>query len=246
MPPDGTLSVVARHSLPGGSFSIDLEVDAPPGVTIVFGPSGAGKSTLLSIIAGLVVPDAGSVKLGGETWLDVERGVVVAPERRRVAYVFQSLALFPHMTALENASFGVDRALSKSERRSRAEASLARFRAAHLAKRKPATFSGGEAQRVALARAFAMSPKVVLLDEPFSALDAELRYEFVADVRSASRELGIPVLHVTHDRAEARVLGDQVICIEGGRVTLRGAPDQALGPASGAKRSTRSEEVTEC
>lgn len=241
MPPEAGLSVRARYMLPGGAFKLDVEIEAPRGVTILFGPSGSGKSTLLSVIAGLVEPDDGEVRLGGETWLDTRSDVVWPPERRRVAYVFQSLALFPHMTALGNVAFGVDRELSKPDRERRARESLARFRAAHLADRKPKTYSGGEAQRVALARAFAMSPKVVLLDEPFSALDADLRYEFVADVRAASRDLGVPVLHVTHDRAEARVLGDHVIRLDAGKVVASGPPDVAFGAKAGPRLSARGE-----
>lgn len=237
MPPEGSLSVRARHVLPGGAFTLEVDLTAPRGVTILFGPSGAGKSTLLSIVAGLTRPAEGLVSLGDETWLDTTKDVVVSPEARRVAYVFQSLALFPHMTALENAVFGVDARLKRSEREERAKASLARFRVSHLSGRKPKTYSGGEAQRVALARAFAMSPKLVLLDEPFSALDAELRYEFVAEVKAASRELGVPVLHVTHDRAEARVLADHVICIDRGKVVSSGSPEIVLGDRETARRT---------
>jgi molybdate transport system ATP-binding protein len=239
MQPEDGLFVRVRHTLPGAAFTLDVEVRAPRGVTILFGPSGSGKSTLLSVIAGLTTPLEGEVRLGSETWLDTKRDVAWPPEHRRVAYVFQSLALFPHMTGLANVAFGIDRGLGKLERESRARECLARFRAAHLAERKPKTYSGGEAQRVALARAFAMSPRVVLLDEPFSALDADLRYEFVADVRTASRDLGVPVLHVTHDRAEARVLGDHVIRLDAGKVVASGPPDDALGTKSSAKPSAR-------
>jgi molybdate transport system ATP-binding protein len=242
MSSERSLYVRAKHQHPGGGFAVDVEIEAAPGVTILFGPSGAGKSTLLSIVAGLVHPDEGIVKLGADTWLDTSAKIAWPPERRRAAYVFQSLALFPHMTAAQNVAFGVDRALSRVEREDRARASLARFRVAHLAGRRPKTFSGGEAQRVALARAFAMSPRIVLLDEPFSSLDAELRYEFVADVRTASRELGVPVLHVTHDRAEARVLGDQVVCMSQGQVVARGAPEHALGEPVAPRRSARPSE----
>ncbi|NUO51539.1 MAG: ABC transporter ATP-binding protein [Polyangiaceae bacterium] len=241
MRPEAGLFVRARHTLPGGAFTLDVEVDAPRGVTILFGPSGSGKSTLLSVIAGLVTPREGEVRLGNETWLDTKNDVAWPPEHRRVAYVFQSLALFPHMTGLANVAFGIDQSLSKPERERRARDSLSRFRAGHLADRRPKTYSGGEAQRVALARAFAMSPRVVLLDEPFSALDADLRYEFVADVRTASRDLGVPVLHVTHDRAEARVLGDHVIRLDAGKVVASGSPDFALGKQSGPRTSAREE-----
>jgi molybdate transport system ATP-binding protein len=229
---EAALSVTARLARKGGGFTFDVTLEAPPGITIVFGASGAGKSTLLSIIAGLEAPTEGFVKLGDDVWLDTSRGVAKPVEARRVAYVFQSLALFPHMTALENVAFGIDRRVAKEERARRALASLARFRAGHLEARVPRTFSGGEAQRVALARAFAMSPTVVLLDEPFSALDSDLRYEFVADLRTASRDLGVPVLHVTHDRAEARVLGDRAVRMEGGRIVARGRPEDVLGVQS--------------
>ncbi len=228
MPADRSLEVRVKLARAGGGFSLDVDFEVPPGVTILFGPSGSGKSTILGVIAGLVRPDAGYVRLGDDVWLDTSARVAWPPERRRVAYVFQSLALFPHMSALENVAYGIDRALEKEARRERARASLARFRAGHLELRRPATFSGGEAQRVALARAFAMSPRVVLLDEPFSALDSDLRYGFASDVRSASRDLGVPVVHVTHDRAEARALGDHVVCIQGGRIEERGDPDMLL------------------
>ena len=237
MPSEGQLTVRVRHVLPGGGFSLDVDLTAPRGVTILFGPSGAGKSTLLSVIAGLARPHEGKVELGGETWLDTSKDLVVPPEARRVAYVFQSLALFPHMTALENVMFGVDRRLDRAERQKRATDSLGRFRVSQLSGRKPRTYSGGEAQRVALARAFAMSPKLVLLDEPFSALDAELRYEFVAEVKAASRELAVPVVHVTHDKAEARVLADHVICLDRGRVMASGGPEVVLGSPASAPRS---------
>jgi len=210
------------------SFSLDVAFEATPGITILFGPSGCGKSTTLAAIAGLIRPDSGRIALGDDVWFDSERGINRPPHLRGVAFVFQSLALFPHMTAAHNVTYGMDRHLSGSEKRSRAETLLARLKVGHLADRRPATFSGGEAQRVALARAFAMSPRAALFDEPFSAMDRQLRKDLVADVRSFVGELAIPLVHVTHQRNEARALSDHVILIEAGRVARVGTARELL------------------
>ena len=212
----------------GESFSLDIAFEAAAGITILFGPSGCGKSTTLAAIAGLVRPDSGRIALGDEVWFDSERGIDVPVHRRGVAFVFQSLALFPHMTATQNVTYGMDRALHRAERHRRAEALLTRLHVGHLAGRRPRTFSGGEAQRVALARAFAMSPRVALFDEPFSAMDRQLRKDLVADVRSFAGELGIPLVHVTHQRNEARALGQRVILLEAGRITREGTASELL------------------
>jgi molybdate transport system ATP-binding protein len=209
-------------------FSLAAKLVAPPGITIVFGPSGSGKSTLLAAVAGLIAPDEGHVRLGDEVWFDRARGVSLPVEERGLAFVFQSLALFPHMTALDNVAYGIDRSLPRAERRERARVMLERMRVSHLASRRPRTFSGGEAQRVALARAFARRPRLVLLDEPFSALDRELRRDFVDDVRSYIAEARIVLLHVTHHRNEARALGDRVLLVDGGRIVAQGGVDELL------------------
>jgi molybdate transport system ATP-binding protein len=226
MSPDRTLH--ARVAVRARSFALDVAFDAPPGITILFGPSGAGKSTALAAIAGLVRPDAGRIALGDDVWFDAGLRIDRPVHLRGLAFVFQSLALFPHMTALENVAYGIDRALAKADRVARAMAMLERMRVAHLGARRPRTYSGGEAQRVALARAFARSPSVVLLDEPFSALDRELRRELCADVKDTVRELGLPALVVTHHRGEARALGDRVIMLDHGRVTGQGSVDEHL------------------
>ena len=227
---EATLTVELRVER-GHDFRLDLLLTATPGVTILFGPSGAGKSTTLAAIAGLIAPTSGRVALGDDVWFDSTRGIDRAVEQRGVAFVFQSLALFPHLTALANVEYGLPRRMPSAERRERAAAMLARMRVPHLAARRPATFSGGEAQRVALARAFAPSPRLVLLDEPFAALDRALRRDFVADLRAWVAEARVPVLHVTHHRNEARALGDRVALLEAGRVRAVGAVDELL-PAS--------------
>ena len=218
----------------GRDFTLEVAFAAPPGVTILYGPSGSGKSTTLAAIAGLVTPEVGRIALGGEVWFDGARGISCPVEKRGISFVFQSLALFPHMTALGNVEYGLPRTMPRAERRGRAAAMLERMKVAHLMKRRPTTFSGGEAQRVALARAFAPTPRLVLLDEPFSAMDRELRRDFVDDVRKYVAESRIPLLHVTHHRNEARALGDRVILIEDGRIRATGGIDELL-PASGDK-----------
>jgi molybdate transport system ATP-binding protein len=222
----GTLSVALRVKHAG--FVLDVAFDAPPGITILFGPSGSGKSTTLAAIAGLVRPEAGRVVLGDEVWFDGEARVHRAVERRQVAFVFQSLALFPHMTAIANVCYGMRRSLEKRAREGRAREILERLAVGHLADRKPRTYSGGEAQRVALARAFAMSPRAVLMDEPFSAMDQKLRSELARDVRGFVDELGVPMIFVTHHRREARALGDRALLIERGKIVQSGAIEDVL------------------
>jgi molybdate transport system ATP-binding protein len=224
MPPE--LRVDIRLSRP--RFTLDVSFEVPPGISILFGPSGAGKSTVLGAIAGLLRPDGGRIVLGDEVWFDAKAGTSRSIEDRKVAYVFQSLALFPHLTALENVEYGIDRAVHRRQRRASAESMLERMRVPHLRDRYPRTFSGGEAQRVALARAFAMTPKLVLLDEPFSAMDRELRRELAAELRSFAEEAKVPLLHVTHRRNEARTLGQRVILMEGGRVSCVGEVESVL------------------
>jgi len=191
------------------------------------GPSGAGKSSVLAVLAGLAVPERGRIVLGHEVWLDRAKGIDVPVHARRLSYMFQGLALFPHMTALGNVTYGLHD-LPRDEREPRARALLERLGVAHLAHRRPRTFSGGEAQRVALARAIARQPKLLLLDEPFSALDRDLRRQLTTLVRELVGELGIPLVHVTHSIAEARQLADQVVRIERGKVVARGAAAEVL------------------
>ena len=220
------IDVRAKHET--GDFRLEATFDVPPGITVLFGPSGSGKSTLLATIAGILTPREGRIALGPEVWFDRKTGKNKPIHERRVAFVFQSLALFPHMTAAENAGYGVARGVASSERRRLAIASLARFRVEHLADRRPATFSGGEAQRVALARAFAMEPRAVLLDEPFSALDFTLRRSFIAELSAAALDLGVPILHVTHHRDEARILGRRAVLLDHGKVRAAGPIDEVL------------------
>lgn len=208
-------------------FALDVSLDFEPGVNVLFGPSGAGKTTILSSIAGLLRPKAGRISLSGRTLFDASRGIDLPPNERRVALLFQTLALFPHLDALSNVAYGVPRSLRGAERLQSAQRFLERMRVAHLAQRYPGSFSGGEAQRVALARALASEPSALLLDEPFSALDDDLARELGRELANYVRTLDLPVVLVTHDRALARVLGADA------RATLlRAGNVEATGPVS--------------
>ena len=159
-----------RFSNPEGSFNLNVHFRALAGFTIIFGASGAGKTTLLDCIAGLTDPDDGRITVGGEDLYDSEKKQNVAAWKRRIGYVHQDLALFPHLTAEENVAYGL-RTLSAAERQTRSREILGLFRIGHLRDRRPAQISGGERQRVALARALVTEPRALLLDEPLAALD---------------------------------------------------------------------------
>jgi ABC-type Fe3+/spermidine/putrescine transport system ATPase subunit len=186
------------------------------GVTVIVGPSGSGKSTLLNLVAGLLRPDAGAISFA-------ERDVTnVPPEERGIGYVFQSYALFPHLTVAENIEFGLIRSpLPKEER---VAEMMRAFRIERFAARRPGELSGGERQRVALARALARDPRVLLLDEPLAALDAQLRETLRHELARLFRAEARTVLYVTHDRAEAMAIADRIVVMRGGRVEQVGTP----------------------
>ncbi len=199
---------------------VSLEVRAGELLTLV-GPSGCGKSTFLRVLAGLLDPTAGSVRIGDR--LVAGAGVrPVPPERRRVGLVFQEHALFPHLTVAENVGFG----LPRRERRAEVPALLELIRLGALAGRYPHELSGGEQQRVALARALAPRPDVVLLDEPFAALDPGLRAELREQVVGVLRARAATAVLVTHDRDEALAVGDRVAVLHGGRLEQLGEPEE--------------------
>ncbi len=213
-------------------FSLDVTLAFRPGLNVLFGPSGSGKSTILAAIAGLLKPDAGRVALGDEALFDSRAHIDRPANERRIALVFQSLALFPHLDALRNVAYGVPRAGDEPRQVEQAKAWLERMRVGHLARRFPRSFSGGEAQRVALARALASEPRALLLDEPFSALDRELASELSAELTAHVRALPIPVVLVTHDRAFARELGCDITLLSDGQVVGSGAASELLAERS--------------
>ncbi len=216
-----------RHSAGASSFVLDVSIEVSPGITILFGASGAGKSTLLDCVAGLARPDEGQILAGGDVLFDSLRGTHVPAPKRRIAYVFQTLALFPHLTAEENVAYGL-RDLQADERQKRVGAILKAFRVEKLRKQRPGKISGGERQRIALARSLVTEPRVLLLDEPLTGLDAELKAAIVDDLRAWNAAKGIPILYVTHSRDEVDALGERVIALDNGRVVSAGAPMDVL------------------
>jgi molybdate transport system ATP-binding protein len=209
------------------AFVLDVDLTFPPGFTILFGPSGAGKTTLLDSIAGLQKPDTGSIAIGGTICFDSERGVHIPVEQRRMGYVLQDLALFPHLTAEKNVAYGLA-GLRRRERRRRTALILEWFRISHLGARKPGEISGGERQRVALARSLVTGPRVLLLDEPLAGLDAATKSKIMDDLRLWNREHRIPIVYVTHNRDEVFALGERVIVLENGRTVAQGTPHEVM------------------
>jgi molybdate transport system ATP-binding protein len=203
-------------------------------VTVLFGPSGSGKTTVLRCLAGLDRPDRGFIRFEEETWFDAARGVCLAPQRRGVGYLAQEYALFPHLTVARNVAYGLGD-LGSAERRRRVGEVLALFGLAGLADRRPGQLSGGQQQRVALARAIVRRPRLLLVDEPLSALDAPTREPLRRELRRLLAGLGVPVLLVTHDRVEALALGDAVVVLDEGRVCQTGPIEEVFTrPASPA------------
>ena len=209
-------------------FDLDVEFEAPPGFAILFGASGSGKTTTLKSISGIVRPDAGRISINNEVLFDSERRIDLPIRMRGAGYVFQDLALFPHLTAMANVEFGMSD-LPQRDRRWRALAMMEAFRIVHTARRRPREISGGEAQRVALARALSCRPRLLLLDEPLSAIDEATKLSIISDLKTINRELKLPILYVTHNREEAISLGERVIVYERGRVVARGEPIEVFG-----------------
>ena len=216
-----TLELRLDHALRSYALELDLEVGRE--TLALVGPSGAGKTSVLRAVAGLLRPDRGRIALGGEAWLDTERRIDLPPERRSVGLVFQEYALFPHLSVRANVAFGG---------RGRVDELLERFRISALAGARPDELSGGERQRVALARALARDPRVLLLDEPLSALDAHTRSSVRAELRELLRELGLPTILVTHDFEDAAALADRVgVLVEGHVLQIASPADLLAAPA---------------
>jgi len=223
-----TAHVRREHRSRGAeTFLLDVVLEVPPGITILFGPSGAGKSTLLDCIAGLLQPALGRICVGEIVLFDSGQEVNLPPQQRGVAYVFQTLALFPHLNVEENVSYGLSD-LPEAARKARTAEILQMFRVDKLARQKPGEISGGERQRVALARSLVTLPRVLLLDEPLTGLDAELKASIVDDLRAWNSAHKIPILYVTHSRDEVDALGERVIALDHGRVLSEGTPREVL------------------
>jgi len=230
------IHISKRYMLAGKiSFQLVSQFQVEPGVTILLGHSGAGKTTLLRCIAGLADMQEGRIAIGDRVFFDSSRKINLEPRQRNVAFVFQNLALFPHLTVEENVAYGL-RKLSQAERSAKAGAIMTSFRISHLAKRLPGDVSGGEQQRVALARALVIEPAVLLLDEPLSSLDVCTKARIIEDLRNWNAERRIPIVYVTHDHEEVLALGERVITLEQGRIAAESSPLNAWAASQPASR----------
>ncbi|NLS06028.1 ABC transporter ATP-binding protein [Rhizobium sp. P32RR-XVIII] len=221
-----------KKGFPTGSESIfavsgvSLNVDRGEMVTLL-GPSGCGKTTTLRCIAGLERASSGRIVIDGQTVADPQAGIFVPPNRRSLGMVFQSYAIWPHMTVLENVAYALEgRGIPKAERRKVAMEALEVVRLAHLADRPAPRLSGGQQQRVAIARALVGKPKALLFDEPLSNLDAQLRGEMRAELSRLQRQIGLTSIYVTHDQAEALAMSDWIVVMKDGKVVEHGRPTQ--------------------
>jgi iron(III) transport system ATP-binding protein len=206
--------------LKGVSLSV-----TPGQVVALLGPSGSGKTTLLRAVAGLEQPHGGSISIGERVFFDGARHIELPAEQRGLGLVFQSYALWPHRTVFDNVAYGLKlRNIPAAEIKTRVEKTLAQIGLGHLAARYPHQLSGGQQQRVAIARALVYEPPVILLDEPLSNLDAKLREDARAWLRTLIVTLGLSAIHVTHDQVEAMAIADRVILLEGGVVAQEGPP----------------------
>ena len=208
-----------------GDFQLRVKLEAAAETVVLFGPSGSGKTSTLNIVAGLLKPDAGSIRLGDHVVFDSSSRIDVPTRRRGVGYVFQSYALFPHLTAEENVSFSLR---GHPERLRLTRELMERTHVGHLSSRYPGELSGGQQQRVAIARALAVQPRLLLLDEPFAALDMGLRERLHTELRTLQRDLNFPVLYVTHNLADAFAVGDRIAVMQEGAVIQTGPVDEVF------------------
>lgn len=195
-------------------FTLDVSFTASDSITVLMGASGAGKTTILKLIAGIATPDEGFINLDSQVFFDSSRKINLPIQERNVGFVFQDYALFPHLTAAKNIAYGIK---DKNLKNEKAREMLALFHIEHIAERTPNEMSGGEQQRVALARALASNPKIVLLDEPLSAVDFETRTKLLDEIEEAQKQTKIPFLYVTHNEAEAERLETNRIVIQAGK-----------------------------
>jgi molybdate transport system ATP-binding protein len=198
-------------------FQLDVSFSVGSGFTVLMGSSGAGKTTVLRMIAGILAPDEGSIRMDSQTYFDSVQKIDLPIQKRRVGFVFQDYALFPHLNAEQNIAYGV-KAKNHASRTEKAREMLALFHIEQIRKRIPREMSGGEQQRVALARALASDPLIVLLDEPLSAVDVETRSKLLDEIENAQSRANIPFIYVTHNEAEAERLGKYRITLQNGQI----------------------------
>lgn len=219
-----SLHVDIRKKL--GDFVLETAFDAENAVTGLLGASGCGKSMTLKCIAGVETPDSGCIMLDGETLFDSARGINLKPQQRRVGYLFQQYALFPHLTVERNILTGLHRERDAAARQRRLRDIIEMMQLEGLEKLRPAQLSGGQAQRVALARMLVNEPRLLLLDEPFSALDAKIRQQMREELKKIQSDLGITVVFVTHDQEEAMALSHRIVVMNKGKFEQVGTPTE--------------------
>jgi molybdate transport system ATP-binding protein len=222
------LSVDIRLRL-SSTFELNCAFSLPPGFTVLFGPSGAGKTTVLDCISGLKRPDAGKISVGDCELFDNNARVDIPVPHRKLAYVFQDLALFPHLTVWQNVTYGLATDSADAVRK-RAHEILAQFGIDAFAHRPPRDLSGGERQRVALARSLITEPRALLLDEPLAALDRATRSKVIQDLRTWNESHNVPILYVTHSAREAIALGGRALLMRSGRVEAAGLASELIHP----------------
>jgi iron(III) transport system ATP-binding protein len=220
-------SLALDIAVPLRSFRLELELAVERETFVLVGPSGAGKSTVLRAVAGLLRPERGRISLGARTLLDTSTKLDLPPEERRVGFVFQEYALFPHMTVAQNVAYGLAVAgVREPERTRRVDAALELVDLAGFGERRPAQLSGGQRQRVALARCLVTEPSLVLLDEPLANLDVHLRAAMENEFASFHARTGTTMLYITHDQREAMALADRIAVMDEGRVLQVATPSQ--------------------
>jgi molybdate transport system ATP-binding protein len=211
-----------------GGFTVDVAFSTgDSGITAVFGPSGAGKTSVINMVAGLLQPDHGRISLDNVAIFDSEKGINVTPHKRRIGYIFQDGRLFPHLSVKSNLNYGM-KLIPRKDRRLSFDKVVDLLDLAGLLHRRPSKLSGGEKQRVAIGRALLTSPSLLLMDEPLSSLDGQLKAEILPFVSKMQRESMIPALYVSHSIDEILLIADRVIVIRGGQVAFSGKLDSSL------------------
>jgi molybdate transport system ATP-binding protein len=204
-----------------------LRTSGPGSTTILFGASGSGKTTVLRCLAGLECPQEGSIRFGDEVWFEARGASLAPPQKRGVGFVPQDYALFPHLSVAHNIGYALNQ-VGHRERQARVRETMLWLGLEGLERRRPSELSGGQRQRTALARALIRRPRLLLLDEPLSALDGPTRLRLRGELRQLLKQLGIPTLLVTHERTEALALGDQLVVMDGGRIVQRGSVSEVF------------------